>query len=170
MLASPNWPQGMTSFSSMSWIVTLPSEYQADIQFVNVSQPECQEGHTGIMVKMLGYEEEILSVREDDQPVKTLSVPKSFYLNMSNCVPEGGSFGVLTKIVLKKTSSKQAVLKAFQAQKSKNDALNCGIFSFVLHRSLAHHPRDSRGFFAVADIAGCTMCDKVSKKQYKYFF
>lgn len=110
VLATPNWPQGMTSFSSMSWIVTLPSQYQADIQFVNVSQPKCQEGHTGITVKMLGYEEEILSVRENDQTVKTLSVPKSFYLNMSNCVPEEGSFGVLTKIVLHKTSSKQALL------------------------------------------------------------
>lgn len=62
------------------------------------------------MVKMLGYEEEILSVREDDQLTKMLSVPKSFYLNMSNCVPEEGSFRVLTKIVLQKTSSKEAFL------------------------------------------------------------
>uniref|UniRef100_A0A3Q1HUW5 CUB domain containing protein 1a n=1 Tax=Anabas testudineus TaxID=64144 RepID=A0A3Q1HUW5_ANATE len=105
VLATPNWPQGMTSFSSASWILTLPSQYQADIQFVNVSQPRCQEGHTGITVKMLGYEEEMLSHREDDPPPKTLSVPESFYLNMSNCVPEEGSFGVLTKIVLQKTSN-----------------------------------------------------------------
>lgn len=110
LLATPNWPQGMTSFSSVSWIVDLPSQYQANIQFVNVSQPKCQDGHTGIMVKMLGYEEEILSLREDEQAVGNLSVPKSFYLNMSNCIPEEGRFGVVTRIVLQETSSKQALL------------------------------------------------------------
>lgn len=108
LLATPNWPQGMSPFSTVSWIVTLPSQYQANMQFVNVSQPKCKDRHTSIKVKMLGQEEEILSRREDEPAEDKLMVPQSFYLNMSNCIPEEGHFGAVTKIVLQKKSSKQA--------------------------------------------------------------
>lgn len=110
VLATPNWPQGMRPSSTVSWIVTLPSQYQADVQFVNISQPKCNDRHTAIKVKMLGQEEEILSRREDEQAEDKLLVPQSFYLNMSNCIVEEGQFGAVTKIVLQKKSSKQAGL------------------------------------------------------------
>lgn len=108
-LATPNWPKGMTPSSTVSWIVTLPSQYQAQLQFVNVSQPKCHKRHTGIKVQMLGYEEEMMSRRGDEQIEEKLLVPHSFYLNMSNCVPETGHFGAVTKIVLQKKKSKKAL-------------------------------------------------------------
>lgn len=100
----------MRSSSTVSWIVTLPSQYRADVHFVNISQPKCNDRHTAIKVKLLGQEEEIMSRREDEQAEDRLQVPQSFYLNMSNCVPEEGQFGAVTKIVLQKKTSKQAEL------------------------------------------------------------
>lgn len=110
LLATPNWPQGMSPFSTISWIVTLPSQYMAHMQFVNISQPKCKDRHTSIKVKMLGQEEEILSRREDEPAEDKLTVPQSFYLNMSNCIPEEGHFGAVTQIILQKKSSKQSGL------------------------------------------------------------
>ncbi|XP_070778267.1 CUB domain-containing protein 1 [Enoplosus armatus] len=110
LLATPNWPQGMRPSSTVSWIVTLPSQYQAHLQFVNVSQPKCNDRHTAIKVKMLGYEEEIMSRREDEQAEDKLLVPQSFYLNMSNCITEEGHFGAVTKIVLQKKTNLLAIL------------------------------------------------------------
>ncbi|XP_053302036.1 CUB domain-containing protein 1 [Pleuronectes platessa] len=110
LLATPNWPQGMKPFSTMSWIVTLPSQYEAHVQFVNVSQPKCLERHTAMTVKMLGYEEEIMSRREDETAEDKLLVPQSFYLNMSNCIPEEGHFAAAAKIVLQKKTNLLAIL------------------------------------------------------------
>lgn len=109
-LVTPGWPQGMRPSSTISWIVTIPSQYQAHVQFVNISQPKCNDRHTFITVQMLGQNEEILSRREDEPRVDELSVPQSFYLNMSNCIPEEGQFGAVTKIILQKKTSKQAGL------------------------------------------------------------
>ncbi|KAF0024363.1 hypothetical protein F2P81_023165 [Scophthalmus maximus] len=110
MLASPNWPRGMKPSSTVSWIVTLPSQYQAHVQFVNITQPKCLDRHTAMTVKMLGHDEEIMSRREDEQAEDKLLVPQSFYLNMSNCIPEGGEFGAVAKIVLQKKSNLLAIL------------------------------------------------------------
>uniref|UniRef100_A0A3Q3WW93 Uncharacterized protein n=1 Tax=Mola mola TaxID=94237 RepID=A0A3Q3WW93_MOLML len=110
LLATPNWPQGMRSSSTVSWIVTLPSQYRADVHFVNISQPKCNDRHTAIKVKLLGQEEEIMSRREDEQAEDRLQVPQSFYLNMSNCVPEEGQFGAVTKIVLQKKTTLAVLL------------------------------------------------------------
>uniref|UniRef100_A0A665VQK7 CUB domain containing protein 1 n=1 Tax=Echeneis naucrates TaxID=173247 RepID=A0A665VQK7_ECHNA len=102
VLATPNWPEGMKPSSTVSWIVNVPSQYQALVQFANVSQPKCLERHTAMIVKKLGYEEELMSRREDEEPEKQLLIPQSFYLNMSNCIPESGNFGafVCTSIKL----------------------------------------------------------------------
>ncbi|XP_031151808.1 CUB domain-containing protein 1 isoform X1 [Sander lucioperca] len=110
LLATPNWPQGMKPFSTVSWIVTLPSQYQAHMQFVNVSQPKCSDGHTAIKVKMLGDNEEIMTRREDKLSEDMLTVTRSFYLTMSNCMPEKGHFGALTKIDLQKENNLLAIL------------------------------------------------------------
>ncbi|KAM9340239.1 CUB domain-containing protein 1 [Symphorus nematophorus] len=109
LLASPNWPDGMRPFSTVSWIVSLPKQYQANMQFVNITQPKCLDRHTAIKVKMLGHEEEIMSRREDEQAEDKLLVPQSFYLNMSNCIPEEGQFGAVAKIVLQKNNSLLAI-------------------------------------------------------------
>lgn len=98
----------MRSFSTVSWIVTLPSQYKAALQFVNISQPKCNDRHTSIKVKMLGQEEEIMSRREDEEAEDQLIVPRSFYLNMSNCIPEEGQFGAVSQIVLQKNSREHA--------------------------------------------------------------
>lgn len=107
LLATPNWPQGMKPSSTVSWIVTLPNQYEADLRFVNVSQPKCVDRHTAITVMLLGREEEIMSRREDESKEYDVSVTESFYLNMSNCIPQEGQFKAVTKIVLQKKSSKR---------------------------------------------------------------
>lgn len=112
LLATPNWPEGMKPSSTLSWIVNIPSGYKAHVQFVNVSQPKCRDRHTAMKVKKLNEEEELFSRREDEQAEDELFVDGSFYLNMSNCIPEEGNFGAVTKIVLQKSSSKE-LLKAF---------------------------------------------------------
>ncbi|XP_034747156.1 CUB domain-containing protein 1 isoform X1 [Etheostoma cragini] len=105
LLATPNWPQGMKPSSTVSWIVTLPSQHQAHMQFINVSQPKCSDRHPTIKVKMLGDNEEIMTHREE-----MLTMTRSFYLTMSNCVPENGHFGALTKIDLQKKSNLLAIV------------------------------------------------------------
>ncbi|XP_061676391.1 CUB domain-containing protein 1 isoform X2 [Syngnathoides biaculeatus] len=110
LLATPNWPKGMRPSSTVSWIVSLPSQYQARVQVVNVTQPKCKDRHTAIKVKMLGSEKELLSRREDEKTDDKLLVPQSFYLNMSNCIPEDGSFGAVTKIVLEPKTNLLAIL------------------------------------------------------------
>lgn len=106
LLATPNWPQGMKASSTVSWVVTLPSQYEADLRFVNVSQPKCDDRHTAITVMVLGEEEELMSRREDQPKEYDMLVPQSFYLNMSNCEPEKGEFKALTKIILQKKSGR----------------------------------------------------------------
>lgn len=110
LLGTPNWPGGMSASSTVSWIVTLPRGYQALLHFPNVSQPKCADRHTNIRVKMLGYEEELMSRREDEAMDDKLTVPYSFYLNMSNCVPEDGDFGAVAKVVLQKKSNLLAIV------------------------------------------------------------
>lgn len=107
LLATPNWPQGMKPSSTVSWIVTLPNQYEADLQFVNVSQPKCDDRHTAIKVMLLAGEEEIMSRREDEPREYDVLVTESFYLNMSNCIPQEGQFKAVTKIVLKNKPSKR---------------------------------------------------------------
>ncbi|KAL3043692.1 hypothetical protein OYC64_003534 [Pagothenia borchgrevinki] len=110
LLATPNWPLGMKPMSTVAWIVTVPSGYEAHVHFVNISQPKCKDRHTSIKVRMLEAEEEMMSRREDEQAEDKLTVPQSFYLNMSNCIPEEGEFAALTKIVLQKKSNLLAIL------------------------------------------------------------
>lgn len=98
----------MRPFSTVSWIVSLPSQYQAQMQITNITQPKCQDRHTAIKVRMLGYEEEMMSRREDEASQDKLLVPYSFYLNMSNCIPEEEHFAAVTKIVLQKKTSEHA--------------------------------------------------------------
>lgn len=96
----------MKPSSTVSWIVTLPSQYQAELQFLNVSQPKCNDRHTAIKVRLLGQEEELMSRREDEVTEDSLVLPQSFYLNMSNCIPEDGQFKAMTRIILQQKTSK----------------------------------------------------------------
>ncbi|XP_006810182.2 CUB domain-containing protein 1-like, partial [Neolamprologus brichardi] len=101
LLATPNWPRGMKSYRTLSWIVTLPNQYKAQLNF-NVTQPQCKEGHTGIDVRTIENRELKLSITENDPPVVEQLVGESFYLNMSNCEPETRQFSALTTINLQR--------------------------------------------------------------------
>uniref|UniRef100_A0A3Q3AKK9 CUB domain containing protein 1a n=1 Tax=Kryptolebias marmoratus TaxID=37003 RepID=A0A3Q3AKK9_KRYMA len=106
LLASPNWPRGMRPYSIVSWIVAVPAGYQAHLRFVNVSQPKCKNLHASVKVQMLNQREELMTRREDEEIVD-LTVPQSFYLNMSNCKPEEGNFSATVQIILQKKTSKK---------------------------------------------------------------
>lgn len=102
-LATPGWPKGMSSHSTVSWIVTVPSKMVAHVMFPDLKQPQCQEGHTKILIHRLGREEEDYSRREDESFEHEITVSESFYLNMTSCKPHHGDFSVLTKVTLKKS-------------------------------------------------------------------
>ncbi|KAJ8290842.1 hypothetical protein GJAV_G00018230 [Gymnothorax javanicus] len=105
LLATPSWPEGMSDYSTVSWIVSVPPEHHADLRFLNVSQPKCKTRHTVMKVQTLGSREEMFSRREDEKAEDELSVPETFYLNMSNCLTELRAFRVLSQITLEEDSS-----------------------------------------------------------------
>uniref|UniRef100_A0A3Q3NNH3 CUB domain containing protein 1a n=1 Tax=Mastacembelus armatus TaxID=205130 RepID=A0A3Q3NNH3_9TELE len=102
LLATPGWPVGMKSFSTVSWIVSVPPNMEAVLTFTNLSQPKCRNHHTNINVQKMNHAEEDYSRREDQEAKNEITVAENFYLNMSNCNPEKGSFSVITRITLKK--------------------------------------------------------------------
>ncbi|XP_037639396.1 CUB domain-containing protein 1-like [Sebastes umbrosus] len=103
-LATPGWPKGMMASSTVSWIVSVPPKMEARLVFDNISQPKCEEGHTGIKVQRVGFLELDYSRRED-MNAESHTVSGKFYLNMSNCSPERGDFRVFTKITLQKSKN-----------------------------------------------------------------
>lgn len=111
LLATPGWPVGMQSYSTVSWIVSVPPKMEAHLMFTNISQPKCSNRHTNIRVQRVGSLEEEYSRREDEDAGRELVVSDSFYLNMSNCMPERGHFSVITKITLQESKSKRRILQ-----------------------------------------------------------
>lgn len=105
LLATPGWPAGMKDYSTVSWIVSVPSRTEARLMFVDLSQPKCGEAHTSIRVQRVGQEEEDYSRREDEEAESEFTVSESFYLNMSNCMTEREDFSVVTKITLQKSTN-----------------------------------------------------------------
>ncbi|KAM4581556.1 CUB domain-containing protein 1a [Odontesthes bonariensis] len=105
LVATPGWPVGMKSLSTVSWMVSVPPKMEAHLMFANLSQPKCNNGHTNIRVQRVGSPEEDYSRREDEEAESELTVSESFYLNMSNCVPEKGDFGVIIKITLQERTN-----------------------------------------------------------------
>uniref|UniRef100_UPI0037E79262 CUB domain-containing protein 1a isoform X1 n=1 Tax=Semicossyphus pulcher TaxID=241346 RepID=UPI0037E79262 len=102
LLATPGWPVGMKSDSTVSWIVSVPPKMEAHLMFANVSQPKCKSHHTSIKVRRVSRLEEDYSRREDEEHETEITVSESFYLNMSSCITEQGDFSVITKITLQK--------------------------------------------------------------------
>ncbi len=86
---------------------------EAQLMFANLSQPKCSNRHTNIRVQRVGRPEEDYSRREDEEAESQITVSESFYLNMSNCMPETGDFSVVTKITLQKSISKRTFLQKF---------------------------------------------------------
>lgn len=105
LLASPGWPVGMKSYSTVSWIISVPPKMEAHLMFANLSQPKCSNRHTNIRVQRVGSPEEEYSRREDEEAESEITVTDNFYLNMSNCMPEsgGGHFSVIIQITLQKS-------------------------------------------------------------------
>ncbi|XP_023694823.1 CUB domain-containing protein 1 [Paramormyrops kingsleyae] len=110
LLATPGWPDGMRTYTTASWIFSLAKGFLASVNFVTVSQPKCEDGHTGITVKMQGSHEEVYSQREDEDSVSEVLVPNSFYLNVSNCLVERENFRMFSKIVMKQNASSLPVI------------------------------------------------------------
>lgn len=100
LLATPGWPSGMQSSATVSWIVTVPAEMEAQVRFTEVRQPKCSRLHTSIQVQSMGSLEEMYSRREDEEADSQVTISRSFYLNMTNCEAERGNFSVLTQITL----------------------------------------------------------------------
>lgn len=105
LLASPGWPAGMKASSTASWITNFAPRLDAHLTFTMVTQPKCSARHTGIQVQTLGSQEEMYSRREDEEGDSEIVIPESFYLNVSNCLPEKGSFSVMGEITLMKPRS-----------------------------------------------------------------
>ncbi|XP_040021972.2 CUB domain-containing protein 1a [Gasterosteus aculeatus] len=105
LLATPGWPVGMRSYSTVSWIVSVPPKRDAHLVFTNLSQPKCSNRHTNIRVQRVGCLEEEYSRREDEEAESKIAVSGSFYLNMSNCMPETGHFGVITMVTLENSKN-----------------------------------------------------------------
>ncbi|XP_035765869.1 CUB domain-containing protein 1a [Neolamprologus brichardi] len=103
LVATPAWPAGMKAHSTVSWIVSVPPKMEAQLIFTKLSQPKCINRHTNIRVQRMGSTKEDYSRREDEVANSELTVSESFYLNMSNCLPERGNFSVITKISLQKS-------------------------------------------------------------------
>ncbi|XP_061531150.1 CUB domain-containing protein 1a [Phycodurus eques] len=101
LLPTPGWPAGMEFYATVSWIVSLPPKMEAHLRFVNLSQPKCANRHTNIRVQRFDSLEEDYSRREDEA-ADEVSVSESFYLNMSNCMPESGDFKVITELTVQK--------------------------------------------------------------------
>lgn len=97
----------MRSDSTVSWIVSVPERMDAHLVFTNLRQPKCSSSHTDIRVQRVGRREEDYSRREDEEAESEITVSDSFYLNMSNCMPERGEFSVITEITLQKSKSKR---------------------------------------------------------------
>lgn len=105
----------MQDHSTISWIVSVPEKMEAHLMFFNLSQPKCYTRHTNIKVLQIGQPEEVYSRREDEEAESEITVPGSFYLNMSNCRPERGRFSVVTKITLQNSISKKTVYAGVNA-------------------------------------------------------
>ncbi|XP_059365156.1 CUB domain-containing protein 1-like [Carassius carassius] len=105
-LATPNWPDGMNSSSSVSWIIYVHQEYTAELMFSNIVNPTCDSGHTEVTVGPLDSQVQTQTWREDQSFPSPIIQQQSFYLNMSNCEPKSGRFAVLSKISLQKESKK----------------------------------------------------------------
>ncbi|KAM9310155.1 CUB domain-containing protein 1a [Pholidichthys leucotaenia] len=110
LVATPGWPVGMKSYSTVSWIVFVPSGMEAHVLFTNLSQPKCSNRHTSIKVRRFSSTEEEYSRREDEMPKRELTVSESFYLNMSNCMPERGNFSVMVNITLRKAMNRPLII------------------------------------------------------------
>lgn len=115
LLATPGWPAGMKSSTTVSWIVAVPPKMDAHLMFANLSQPKCSNRHTRIRVQRVGYLEEDYSRREDEQAESEITVTSNFYLNMSNCKPERGDFSVITKVTLQKSHLLTIILSVVAA-------------------------------------------------------
>lgn len=109
-LATPNWPNGMNPSSSVAWIVNVPQEHKAELQFTGVGKLICDSGHSEVTIGPLDSQGQTQSWREDQSfPNTPVQQQQSFYLNISNCEPKNGHFAVLSKITLQKETSERNV-------------------------------------------------------------
>lgn len=120
----------MQAYSTVAWMVSLPPRMEARLMFANLSQPKCNTRHTNIRVQRIGRLEEDYSRREDEEAKSEITVSESFYLNMSNCMPERGDFSVITKITLQKSISKRTFFRVIWS--ASEFCVNCNCLNVAL--------------------------------------
>lgn len=140
----------MKAYSTVSWIVSVPPKMEAQLIFTKLSQPKCINRHTNIRVQRMGSPKEDYSHREDEVANSELTVSESFYLNMSNCLPERGNFSVITKISLQKSNGKRKLysylIYIIIFWFLKNRYIILKNISMNFHENLSRHSRSS-GFW-----------------------
>ncbi|CAM4697004.1 unnamed protein product [Leuciscus chuanchicus] len=105
VLATPVWPSGMKSSSTVSWIVNIEPQLESKLKFRNVSQPKCKGGHTNIAVWTIPSQTVVYSTKQDEN-INDILVPGSFYLNMSNCKSPTVPFRAMMEITLQNNTNK----------------------------------------------------------------
>ncbi|TRZ00414.1 hypothetical protein DNTS_021688, partial [Danionella cerebrum] len=104
-LATPGWPNAVTSSSTVSWIVDMEPQSTSTLTFSNISQPICKGEHPKITVQTVESQEMLLSSKTGDK-LKDLLVHESFYINMTNCKLPTGAFRAKMEITVHSSSHK----------------------------------------------------------------
>ncbi|TRY56905.1 hypothetical protein DNTS_017066 [Danionella cerebrum] len=104
-LATPGWPNAVTSSSTVSWIVDMEPQSTSTLTFSNISQPICKGEHPKITVQTVESQEMLLSSKTGDK-LKDLLVHESFYINMTNCKSPTGAFRAKMEITVHSSSHK----------------------------------------------------------------
>ncbi|XP_041104316.1 CUB domain-containing protein 1-like [Polyodon spathula] len=164
-LVTPNWPEGMAPLSSVSWKVLVPPGHMVQVSFLNATQPECRKSHTSISIMGQSSVEEELSRREDELLPEHQTMTEDFWLNMSNCKPDGikKTFKVMCQVTLKKkqndlimkiaisTLSALLVIVAFIViiscvmKKKKKKQIQTSIYNPNVNTFFPGHPLFSKG-------------------------
>lgn len=104
-LVTPDWPGPMQPGSTVSWMVNVPEEYSAHLNFSSVSWPQCHANRTEVKIQELDSSS-VTSYSKDVQLPLAQNILRSFYLNVSNCENKKGKFALLSQISLQEKPGK----------------------------------------------------------------
>uniref|UniRef100_A0A4W3I9J0 CUB domain-containing protein n=1 Tax=Callorhinchus milii TaxID=7868 RepID=A0A4W3I9J0_CALMI len=100
-LLTPNGELGMPHQGTASWNIVVPADHKAELTFVSSSMPECEIGHTSVTIIEQMEHTDTSTWRETDTlPTNPVNLLGTFWVNVSNCVPERGRFKILFKVVI----------------------------------------------------------------------
>uniref|UniRef100_A0A4W3ITY4 CUB domain-containing protein 1 n=1 Tax=Callorhinchus milii TaxID=7868 RepID=A0A4W3ITY4_CALMI len=95
-LLTPNGELGMPHQGTASWNIVVPADHKAELTFVSSSMPECEIGHTSVTIIEQMEHTDTSTWRETDTlPTNPVNLLGTFWVNVSNCVPERGRHSFL---------------------------------------------------------------------------